>query len=215
MSSADRNGAPARGTLFILSAPSGAGKSSLARALVEANPKLGVSISHTTRAPRPGEAHGVHYYFVGHDEFARKIAAGDFLEHAKVFDNFYGTSRAAVEDLLSAGKHVLLDIDWQGARRIKQQLPQARGIFILPPSLADLEQRLRNRKQDSDETIARRMQGALAEIEHYREFDHVIVNDDFTAALADLQAIINGRPAAVRPLGIDPQVFFAAKPGYR
>lgn len=194
-----------RGTLFILSAPSGAGKSSLAKALVAANPQLAVSVSHTTRAPRPGEVAGVHYHFVDREEFARMVAAGEFLEHASVFDNFYGTTRAAVERLLAAGKHVLLDIDWQGARRIKQQIPGTQGIFILPPSLAALEQRLRERKQDSDDTIARRMRGAIAEIRHYPEFDYVIVNDDFAAALADLQAIIAGRPHARRPLTLDPQ----------
>lgn len=193
------------GTLFVLSAPSGAGKSSLAKALVECTPGLAVSVSHTTRAPRPGERDGVHYHFVDRARFQAMVEAGEFLEHAQVFDNFYGTSRRAVEDLLAHGRHVLLDIDWQGARRIKALMPNTRTIFILPPSIAALEQRLRTRGQDSEATIARRMRDAVAELSHYPEFDHLVVNDDFARALADLCAIVSGRPEAVRPLGLDPQ----------
>lgn len=196
---------PRRGTLYIVSAPSGAGKSSLAKALTERVARLGVSVSHTTRAPRPGERNGEHYHFVDRATFARMVDAGEFLEHARVFDNFYGTSRHAVEQLLAQDKDVLLDIDWQGARRIKELMPQARGIFILPPSRAELERRLRARQQDSDATIARRMRDAEAEMSHYAEFDHVIVNDDFDAALADLQHIVTGKPAQVRPLSLDPE----------
>lgn len=192
------------GNLFILSAPSGAGKSSLAQALMEAEPRLAVSVSHTTRAPRPGELDGVHYHFVDKPTFEAMIAAGEFVEHARVFDNLYGTSRRALEDLLDQGKDVLLDIDWQGARRIKALMPQAHTVFILPPSRSALEERLRKRGQDSDEVIARRMQEAVSEISHYGEFDHVIVNDDFAAALADLRALIAGRPAEVRPVRLDP-----------
>src|SRR3989338_5376768 len=138
------------GKLFILSAPSGAGKSSLAKALIETQPDLGVSVSHTTRDPRPGEQNGVHYFFVSHGEFDAMVAAGRFLEHATVFGNSYGTSRAVIENLLAQGKSVILDIDWQGARSIKAQMPQAVSVFILPPSRAALEERLRNRQQDSD-----------------------------------------------------------------
>ena len=199
------------GTLFVLSAPSGAGKSSLAKALVERTPGLAVSVSHTTRAPRPGERDGVHYHFVDRERFAAMAEAGEFLEYAQVFDNFYGTSRRAVEDLLAQGRDVLLDIDWQGARRIKALVPTTRTIFILPPSIQALEQRLRTRGQDNEATIARRMRDAVAELSHYSEFDHLVVNDDFDAALADLAAIVSGRPEAVRPLALDPKVFLATK----
>ena len=191
------------GKLFILSAPSGAGKSSLAKALMEALPTLAVSVSHTTRAPRPGEQHGVHYYYVTRDEFEAMVKAGEFVEHARVFDNYYGTARTSIEHLLQAGKDVILDIDWQGARNIKQAMPAAVSIFILPPDRAALEQRLRNRGQDSEEIITRRMRDAVAEMRHYSEFDHVVVNDLFDAALADLQAIISGKSAQKRPLNVD------------
>ncbi|MEK7206618.1 MAG: guanylate kinase [Pseudomonadota bacterium] len=191
------------GKLFILSAPSGAGKSSLAKALIEILPDLGVSVSHTTRAPRPGEQNGVHYFFVSRSEFDAMVAAGRFLEHATVFGNSYGTSRAVIESLLKQGKSVILDIDWQGARSIKAQMPQALSIFILPPSRAALEERLRHRQQDSDEVIARRMREAVSEMSHYREFDWVVVNDDFAAALADLKAIIRGEGPGPRPVTVD------------
>lgn len=191
------------GRLFILSAASGTGKTSLANALVESMPDVEFSVSHTTRAPRPGEKYGVHYFFVSHPEFEAMIAAGQFLEHAKVFDNYYGTSRAQVEQRLKQGKRVILDIDWQGARSIKARMPEATSIFLLPPSRVALEERLTKRGQDSPEVIAKRMAKAMAEISHYSEFEHVVVNDEFDAALADLQAIISGRPAAVRPLTID------------
>lgn len=192
------------GKIFILSAPSGAGKSSLARALVKETPDLALSISHTTRPPRPGEQHGVHYYFVTPGEFQSMARDGYFLEHAQVFGNYYGTARQAVEELLKRGKRVVFDIDWQGARRIKALMPEVKSVFILPPSRAVLEQRLCNRGQDTQEVIARRMHAATAEMRHYREFDHVIVNDDFDAALADLQAIVRGTSGKVRPLGMDP-----------
>lgn len=191
------------GNLIVLSAPSGAGKSSLAKALVERSPNLAVSVSHTTRAPRPGEVHGVHYHFVDRARFETMIAADDFIEHARVFDNLYGTARSQLQALLAQGKDVILDIDWQGARRIKAWMPQARTVFILPPSRAVLEQRLRSRGQDGDEVIARRMRDAISEMRHYDEFDFVIVNDDFAAALADLQAIIAGRADMLRPLAVD------------
>jgi guanylate kinase len=189
------------GKLFILSAPSGAGKTSLANALVESSPELQFSVSHTTRAPRPGERHGVHYYFVSPAEFEAMVARGEFLEHAQVFGNRYGTSRAAVEGVLAQGKSVLLDIDWQGARAIKARMPQAVSIFILPPSRAALRERLNKRGQDSAEVIERRMREATAEMSHYVEFDHVVVNDDFEAALADLRALVlgQGQVRAARP----------------
>lgn len=198
------------GRLFILSAPSGAGKSSLARALVKRMPELAHSISHTTRPPRPGEEHGVHYYFVSEPEFRSMVRAGHFLEHARVFGNSYGTSRQAVEDLLKRGKGVVFDIDWQGARRIKALMPQAKSVFILPPSRAVLEERLCNRGQDTPEVIVRRMLAATDEMEHYPEFDYVIVNDDFDAALADLQAIVRGTTQTVRPLPMDPTTLLRA-----
>jgi guanylate kinase len=195
----------ADGTLYILSAPSGAGKSSLARALVESMPDVTVSVSHTTRAPRPGEEDGVHYHFVDRETFQAMVDRGEFLEHARVFDNFYGTSQKAVQDELDRGKDVILDIDWQGARNIKARMDKAVGIFILPPSREELERRLRGRGQDSDEIIARRMLDAISEMGHFEEFDYVVVNDDFDAALGDLQCILRGEPEQRRPLALDPR----------
>jgi guanylate kinase len=191
------------GRLFILSAASGTGKTSLAKALVERVPGLATSISHTTRAPRPGEQHGVHYYFVSPTEFESMVAAGDFLEHAQVFGNRYGTSRAAVQTLVEQGQRVLLDIDWQGAHAIKCAWPSAVSVFLLPPSRATLQQRLQDRRQDSPEVIARRMRAAVDEMRHYHEFDHVVVNDDFERALDDLQAIIRGESRRLRPVTLD------------
>ena len=188
------------GRLFIFSAASGTGKTSLAKALVAQMPEVTFSVSHTTRAPRPGEEHGVHYYFVNQAQFDEMVAAGRFLEHAKVFGNSYGTSRAVTENLLQQGKYIIFDIDWQGARAIKEKMPQAVSIFILPPSRAALQERLTGRGQDSPEVIAQRMREAASEMSHYHEFDHQVVNDDFQAALADLKAIIRGegRPRPVR-----------------
>lgn len=191
------------GTLFILSAPSGAGKTTLAKALVDALPDVAISVSHTTRAKRPGEQEGVDYIFVSEPEFLASVAAGEFLEYAQVFDNRYGTSRAAVERLLQQGKNVILDIDWQGARAVKKAMPQAKSVFILPPSREALAKRLAGRGQDSKAVIERRMRAAVSEMEHYKEFDYQIVNDDFAAALADLKAIITGKPERVRPLTVD------------
>lgn len=192
----------ARARLFVLSAASGTGKTSLANALIESVPDLEFSVSHTTRPPRPGEKYGVHYYFVSREEFEMMVAAGQFLEHAQVFDNYYGTSRPQVEQRLKQGKSVILDIDWQGARSIKARMPEAVTIFILPPSRAALEERLIKRGQDSPEVIARRMRDAVAEMRHYNEFDYVVVNDDFEAALADLKAIITGQ-GKPRPPNVD------------
>ncbi|MFC3393774.1 guanylate kinase [Brenneria rubrifaciens] len=182
----------AQGTLYIVSAPSGAGKSSLIQALLKTQPLYDtqVSISHTTRAQRPGENHGEHYFFVSVDEFKRMIQENEFLEYAEVFGNYYGTSRLAIEQILSSGVDVFLDIDWQGAQQIRTQMPQARSIFILPPSKEELARRLRGRGQDSEEVIARRMALAVAEMTHYSEYDYLIVNDDFDLALLDLKTII-------------------------
>ncbi|WP_145575079.1 guanylate kinase [Yersinia mollaretii] len=181
-----------QGTLYIVSAPSGAGKSSLIQALLKTQPLYDtqVSISHTTRAKRPGENHGEHYFFVSADEFCQMIDDDAFLEHAKVFENYYGTSRLAIEQVLATGVDVFLDIDWQGAQQIRAKMPTARSIFILPPSKEELDRRLRGRGQDSEEVIAKRMAQAVAEMAHYAEYDYLIVNDDFNLALSDLKTII-------------------------
>ncbi len=181
-----------QGTLYIISAPSGAGKSSLIASLLENSPAyaMKVSISHTSRSPRLGEEDGVHYHFVDKAEFEALIEQGAFLEHAEVFGNYYGTSRLWIEDMLSKGIDIFLDIDWQGARQIKEQLPKARSIFILPPSREELERRLYARGQDSDEVIINRMNKAQSEVSHYDEYDYLIINDDFETALTDLRAIL-------------------------
>ncbi len=197
------------GKLFIFSAASGTGKTSLAKALVESMPEVAFSVSHTTRTPRPGEQHGVHYYYVTREEFDRMVANGEFVEHATVFGNSYGTSKKAIEDQVKSGKSVILDIDWQGARAIKKWRPEAVSIFILPPSRAALRERLTNRKQDSQEVIDRRMREAVAEMSHYSEFDLLVVNDDFDAALEDLRAILRGEPQRVRPVRIDLKALLA------
>jgi guanylate kinase len=176
-----------------VAAPSGGGKTSLIRALLEKDEKVSLSISHTTRAPRPGEVEGRHYHFVDDSTFTRMIAENAFLEHAQVFDNRYGTGRDAVRLKLSAGYDVILDIDWQGARQIRGNFPDCCTIFILPPSLEVLCNRLANRGQDSMEVIERRMKDARAEISHWNEFDFVIINDDFDQALADLQSVVRHR----------------------
>ncbi|MFK3558406.1 guanylate kinase [Pasteurella multocida] len=183
----------AQGNLYILSAPSGAGKSSLISALLnqQQDNKMMVSVSHTTRQPRPGEQEGVHYYFVSVETFESLIEQDLFLEYAKVFGgNYYGTSLPAIEENLAKGIDVFLDIDWQGAQQIRQKVPNVKSIFILPPSLAELERRLIGRGQDSTEVIAARMSKAIDEISHYNEYDYVIVNDVFEQALADFQAIL-------------------------
>ncbi len=179
-----------KGTLFIVSAPSGAGKTSLLKRLREELPDLVISISHTTRPRRPGEVDGRDYYFVSVETFERMLAEGAFLEHAKVFDHYYGTARSQVEENLERGLDVVLEIDWQGARQVRDKMPESRSIFILPPSRQVLEQRLRSRGQDSDAVIARRMRAARAEIAHYDEYDYLVVNDRFDEALAQLKSII-------------------------
>ena len=177
------------GQLYIVSAPSGAGKTSLLNALCQQLKHLTISVSHTTRAPRPGEVDGEHYHFVNVETFQQEIAQGLFLEYAPVFDNYYGTSKIAVDALLAARKDVILEIDWQGARQVRERADSVISIFILPPSQASLEERLLNRKQDSEAIIQRRMRDARNEISHYSEYDYVIINDDFDDALADLVAI--------------------------
>lgn len=179
-----------RGNLFILSAPSGAGKSSLINALLKKHTDMKVSVSHTTRSPRPGEENGVHYHFVSTDEFKALIEKNDFFEWAQVFDNYYGTSKQAIESQLDAGIDVFLDIDWQGAQQVRKIMPSVQTIFILPPSKKELEQRLNNRGQDSADVIAGRMAQAQSETSHYNEYDFVIVNDDFDTALADIEMIV-------------------------
>ncbi|WP_100643976.1 guanylate kinase [Alteromonas facilis] len=186
------------GNLFILSAPSGAGKSSLIKALLNKhaasaqanNGQLQVSVSHTTRQPRPGEVDGEHYHFVTREAFEALIEQGAFFEWAEVFGNYYGTSRIVIEETLASGTDVFLDIDWQGARQVKKQLPDTVGIFILPPSIDILHQRLNARGQDSEEVIAGRMQKAKDEMSHYDEFDYVLVNDDFETTLQALENVV-------------------------
>jgi guanylate kinase len=188
----------AQNRLFVISAPSGAGKTTLVRALMEREPELRISISYTTRAQRPGEHDGQHYFFVSDENFGQMIADGAFLEHARVFDNSYGTSRRQVEGLLSGGHGVVLEIDWQGARQVRAAMPESVGIFILPPSRAELERRLRGRATDSDTVIRRRLADAAADMSHWSEFEYVVVNDDFAAALHAVSEIVRGRGAASR-----------------
>jgi guanylate kinase len=179
-----------QGTLYIISAPSGAGKTSLVKALLQNTGRLQVSVSHTTRAMRPGEVDGKDYHFVNVETFRTMVTDNAFLEHAQVFDNHYGTSRSAALDLLKRGVDVILEIDWQGARQVRQMMPGTVSIFVLPPSREALEQRLRGRGQDSDEIIARRMRDAVSEMSHCFEFDYLVINDDFDTALGELAAII-------------------------
>lgn len=178
------------GKLYIISAPSGAGKTSLVKQLRAETSDLAVSISHTTRAMRPGETDTVDYFFIAVEQFKTMIAEQAFLEHAQVFDNFYGTAQLTVENNLAQGLDVILEIDWQGAAQVKRRLPDCISIFILPPSIEVLRQRLQNRGQDNEEIIARRMRDAVTEMSHYSEFDYLIVNDDFNLALNQLKSII-------------------------
>jgi len=178
------------GTLFIISAPSGAGKTSLVRALKAQTSGITVSVSHTTRAQRPGEQHARDYYFVSRDLFLQMVSNGDFLEHAQVFDNLYGTAKNTIDNFLRDGLDVILEIDWQGARQIRELMPFSKSIFILPPSLEELENRLSGRGQDGPDVIARRMADAISEISHHAEYDYLVVNDSFDTALNDLTSII-------------------------
>ena len=182
-----------RGGLIVIAAPSGAGKTTLVHALLERMPDLEFSISHTTREPRPTEREGADYFFVDEPEFARMAEAGDFLEYAEVFDHWYGTSKAEVETLRNRGRTVLLEIDWQGARQVKRKAPDAKLIFIVPPSLAELEHRLRGRRTDSEATIRRRLEDSVSDMHHWDEFDYVIVNDDLETAARALASVVAGR----------------------
>jgi guanylate kinase len=197
VTSPSRSG-PCRGRLFVIAAPSGAGKTSLVRALMEREPALRFSISYTTRRQRPTEEHGRDYFFVAKEEFERMASSGEFLEHATVFDNRYGTSKRQVEQSLAGGRDLILEIDWQGARQIRAAMPECVSIFILPPSRDELERRLRGRGTDAEEVIRRRLDDAAADMTHWREFDYVVVNDDFERALGELRDVVRGGGEASR-----------------
>jgi len=187
-----------RGHLYVIAAPSGAGKTSLLKALLARRPGVSFSVSCTTRPARAGEQDGRDYHFVGREEFERLITANEFIEHADVFGNLYGTRRSVVDAALAEGRDLILEIDWQGAKQVRERLPDAVQIFILPPSRAELEKRLRRRGSDSEEAIARRLRESALEMSHWRDFDYVIVNRDFERALAELEAVFDGRGGASR-----------------
>jgi guanylate kinase len=190
------------GRLYVVAAPSGAGKTSLVKALMEREPRIQFSVSYTTRRPRPNEIPGRDYHFVSQERFQEMIANDEFLEHAQVFDNCYGTGVRTVQEALSNGEQLLLEIDWQGARQVRLRIPEAVSIFILPPSRAALEQRLKARSTDSDQVIQRRLRDAAEDLDHWREFDYVVINDQFEQAIEDLQAIVANRGSrlqAARP----------------
>ncbi len=187
------------GTLYIFSAPSGAGKTSLVKALLAEVDGIEVSVSHTTRVMRPGEQDGVDYHFISKDEFENMVEADAFLEHAQVFDNFYGTARSSIDTRLAAGADVILEIDWQGARQVRAWKSDAVSVFILPPSREALRERLRGRGQDSEEIIARRMRDAVSEMSHYAEFDYLVFNDRFETALQELVAIVTAERLRMAP----------------
>ncbi len=187
------NQAVEKGTLFVVSAPSGAGKTSLVAALLAEDARLGVSVSHTTRPMRPGEKDGVNYHFVSRETFEAMIGRSEFLEHADVFGNYYGTSQTWVEDTLQSGQDVILEIDWQGAAQVRRLMPDCVGIFIVPPSPEILKARLTGRGTDAPEVVERRLREAGEECSHAQEFDYLVVNDEFAVALADLQAIVRAQ----------------------
>ena len=190
------------GRLYVVAAPSGAGKTSLVQALMQREPRLRFSVSYTTRKARPNEIEGKDYHFVTQERFEEMVARNEFLEHARVFDNYYGTGLKTVKDALEQGELLLLEIDWQGARQVRARLPAARSIFILPPSRGALEERLRQRSTDSEAVIQRRLQDAREDLTHWTEFDYVVINDQFEQALLDLQAIVEERGSrltAARP----------------
>ncbi|MFT5137442.1 MAG: guanylate kinase [Arenicella sp.] len=192
-----------KGKLFIISAPSGAGKTSLAQALIANSALTKMSISHTTRQQRGGEIDGQDYFFVDQAQFLEMVAQGIFLEYAEVYGNYYGTSRLAVEEMLAAGVNVLLDIDWQGARKVREKMSDAVSISVLPPSVGELERRLRSRGSDSEDVIQSRMRQAMDEMAHCRESDFIILNDEFNQALDDLSQILNGESGSIRALTVD------------
>ena len=194
--------ASAQGRLYVVAAPSGAGKTSLVKALMEREPRIQFSVSYTTRKPRPNEIPGRDYHFVSAERFQEMVANREFLEHAQVFDNCYGTGVRTVQEALSNGEQLLLEIDWQGARQVRSRIPEALSIFILPPSRQALEQRLKGRSTDSEEVIQRRLRDAAQDLGHWSEFDYVVINDRFDRAIDDLQAIVENRAghlAATRP----------------
>lgn len=199
------------GKLFIISAPSGAGKTSLAQALIANSTNTRMSVSHTTRQQRAGEVHGRDYFFVDQMEFLRMVDEGIFLEYAEVYGNYYGTSRLAVEQMLEDGINVLLDIDWQGARKVRAQMPEAISITVLPPSIEELERRLRSRGSDSEDVIQSRMQQAKDEMAHCEESDFIVMNDDFNQALDDLSLILAGESGSIRPLTVDLEQLLGAE----
>jgi len=179
--------------LIVIAAPSGAGKTTLVHALIERNPDFVFSVSYTTRPKRPNEEHGRDYFFVSEEEFRRLDRQGEFLESARVFDNYYGTSRSQVESELAKGRNVVLEIDWQGARQVRAAMPECRSIFVLPPSVEALEQRLRSRRTDSEDVIRRRLRDSLSDLSHWDEFDYVVINDDLERAIDELEGIATGR----------------------
>jgi guanylate kinase len=189
---------PQPGRLFVVSAPSGAGKTSLLKALMAREPAIQFSVSYTTRKPRPNEIAGRDYHFVSPERFQEMAANDEFLEHARVFDNCYGTGVHAVQEALRNGEQLLLEIDWQGARQVRQRIPEARSVFVLPPSRGALEHRLRARSTDSDAVIERRLRDAAQDIGHWKEFDYVVINDNFDQAIEDLQAIVADRGEHLR-----------------
>ncbi|MGO2168773.1 guanylate kinase [Pseudoalteromonas sp.] len=201
--------AQTRGNLFILSAPSGAGKSSLINALLTKHNDMKVSVSHTTRAPRPGEKSGEHYHFVNVEQFKSLIEKNDFFEWAQVFDNYYGTSKQAIEEQLAAGIDVFLDIDWQGARQVRELVEDVETIFILPPSKTELEARLNNRGQDSAEVIAGRMAKAQSETSHYDEYDYLVVNDNFENTLNEIEMIVMTKRLSLKSQAISHKNFLS------
>ena len=199
---------PSKGVLYIVSAPSGAGKTSLVKALLKTDPAIRLSVSYTTRAPRPGETEGRDYHFVDRQRFELMLAEGEFLEHAEVYGNFYGTSKGSIARDLNAGHDILLEIDWQGAAQVKRHFPESTSIFILPPSFNALRTRLKGREQDSDEVIERRLAAAAHDVAHADAFDYIMVNDDFDHALLDLVAITRSvRLEAARQLSRHAMLF--------
>lgn len=186
------------GHLYVIAAPSGAGKTSLVRALLAQVPSARFSISYTTRKQRPNEQHERDYFFVDKNVFEKMVASGEFLEHAQVFDNYYGTSKSQVKKLLAQGANVILEIDWQGAQQIRKAMPDCKSVFILPPSREELERRLRGRGTDDDTVIQRRLRDAVSDMSHWNEFDYVVINNDFETALGELKSIVLRRGEALR-----------------